>query len=97
MAKDKEEKKKIKRPTAEKRDIRNLKKSMASRVFKSQIRTSLRAFDQALKDQEKDQIQQKLNGVYSFIDKGVKRGLFKQNKANRIKAAAAAKVAAQAS
>ncbi|MFZ0565257.1 MAG: 30S ribosomal protein S20 [Chlamydiales bacterium] len=86
-----------KRPTAEKRDIRNDKKRMINKMFKSQVRTTMRAFEEALQSHEKDQAKEKLNAVYSVADLGFKRGLYKKNKANRIKARAAARVAQQAS
>jgi len=88
MAKEKEEKKKVKRPTAQKRDIRNSKRRLLNKSFKSQVRTAMRSFEDALKAKDKDQIQQALNGVYSMMDKGVKRNIYKRNKAARIKARA---------
>lgn len=82
----KEEKKKTKRPTAQKRDIRNNKRRMLNKSFKSKVRTVMRSFEEALKGEDKDQVQSTLNSVYSMMDKGVKKGIFKKNKAARIKA-----------
>lgn len=90
MAK-KEEKKKTKRPTAEKREIRNSKRRLINKSFKSQVRNAMRSFETALKANDKDQIQQTLNSVYSMMDKGVKRGIYKHNKAARLKARACQK------
>lgn len=81
-----EEKKKTKRPTALKRDIRNNKRRLINKSFKSQVRTSMRTFEESLKSKDKEKIQLALNSVYSMVDKGVKRGIYKRNKAARIKA-----------
>lgn len=92
MAKD--EKKKTKRPTAQKRDIRNSKQRLINKVFKSQVRTAMRSFEEALKGNDKEKIQQSLSSVYSMMDKGVKRGIYKHNKAARVKARTTQKVLA---
>ena len=92
-----EEKKKKKRPTAEKREIQNQKRRLQNRVFKSSVRTTLRTFDEALKARDKESVQETFSKVYSMLDKGVKRGLISTHKAGRTKARAAAQVAAQAS
>jgi small subunit ribosomal protein S20 len=96
MADDKE-KKKTKLPTAQKRDIRNAKHYAINKTFKSRVRSAQRSFDEALKAGEKEAIQETLNGVYSLMDKGVKRGIYKLNKASRTKkrstVLAAAKIA----
>lgn len=92
MAKE-EKAKKVKRPTAEKRDITNEKKRMGNRMFKSQVRTAIKDFEAALSTGETKEAEGAINQVYSMMDRGVKRGVFKQNKANRLKSRAKAKVA----
>lgn len=92
----KEETKKTKRPTALKRDIQNEKKKLINKTFKSRVRTATRSFDSALEAKDKEMTQEKLSAVYSAIDKGVKKGIFKRNKADRMKARATKKAAAQA-
>ncbi len=94
MAKEKEEKKKVKRPTALKRDQRAEKMRLINKSFKSNVRTTIRTFDEALKSQDKKQVQEALSGLYSVMDKGVKRGIYKANKASRIKSRATQKVSA---
>lgn len=84
MAEDK--KKASRRPTALKRDIQNEKKRLLNKAFKSKVRTAMNSFESAVKSQEKELISQSLNYVYSLMDKGVKRGIFKANKAARTKA-----------
>lgn len=83
---EKEKKKKTKRPTAEKRDIRNAKRRDENRMFKSQVRTSLRSFGDTLGKGDRTLASEALNKVYSLMDKGVKKGIYKLNKANRTKA-----------
>jgi small subunit ribosomal protein S20 len=81
----KEEKPKTKRPTALKRDLRNEKMRIINKSFKSNVRTTMRTFEEALQGQDKNRIQTALNEIYSVMDLGVKRGVYKPNKAARIK------------
>lgn len=83
-AKKAETKKKC--PTALKRDKQSKKRNLENRSFKSRVRTAIRAFEQALSVKDKDKMQVSLNSVYSLMDKGVKTGVFKKNKAARTKA-----------
>ncbi|NGX60705.1 MAG: 30S ribosomal protein S20 [Chlamydiae bacterium] len=92
-----EEKKKNKRPTAQKRDIRNEKRRVINKSFKSEVRTTMRTFEGAWKNQDKEKTEEILKMVYRMVDKCVKRGIYKPNKAARIKATAYAQCAALAS
>jgi len=83
--------KKTKRPTAQKRLIRSEKQRMVNKAFKSRVHTAVRSFAKTVEEKEAGAIEQSVNTVYSLMDKGVKRGVFKQNKANRLKAAFALK------
>ena len=74
---------KKKTPTAKKRDIQNDKKRLRSRAFKARVRTALNAFEKAAK--EGGDAKAELNAVYSMMDKGVKRGVYKLNRASRTK------------
>lgn len=93
MAEKKEDKKKTKRPTAVKRDYQNAERALRNQMAKSKTRTALRSLDTALQKKEPAQVKLALQNVYSALDKGVKTGLFKSNKANRLKARAATKAA----
>ena len=78
--------KKPKTPTAQKRDLQNKKRREQNKSFKSRVRTSIRSLDNSLSANEKqDSFSFQLNQIYSLIDKGVKKGLYKRNKAARIK------------
>lgn len=85
-----EEAKKKKLPTAQKRILQNKKKHALNRSFKSKVRTAIRSFESALSSGEKEKMQAALNTVYSLMDKGVKKGVYKQNKAARVKSSLSA-------
>jgi len=87
-------KNRIKRPTAEKRMDQNEKHRIINKVFKTKMRTTVRTFETSLKSGKSETIKECLNSIYSMMDQGVKRGIFKQNNANRTKARSTAKAAA---
>lgn len=94
MANEEAKKKKEKVPTAIKRDLQNVKKRFQNRVFKSQVRTAIRGFEDAISKKDANSIKENLDAVYSLMDKGVKNGNFKINKASRTKSRLAARAAA---
>lgn len=94
MAKE-QEKKKSKRPTAEKRMKQNEKKRLENKQFKSQVRTAVRRYEDCLTKTDAAKTKEALSLVYSMLDKGVKKGIFKLNKAARTKARLTARSAAQ--
>lgn len=95
----KDEKKKAKErvPTAKKRDLQGEKRAVRNRAFKSTLRKKVRTLKEAVEKKDKESLGPILNEVYSLIDKGVKKGIYKKNTANRSKsrlAASALKVTA---
>lgn len=92
--KDAKKKSKAKRPTALKRDIQSKKHRLRNRSYKSAVRTSLRDLQETLDKGDQKLSQEKLNEAYSILDKCVKAGVFKLNKASRTKARLAARFAA---
>ncbi len=90
----KEKKQKTKRPTPIKRDLQNEKRRLINRSFKSTVRTVVRAFEGALESKDQTQIQERLKAFYSAMDQGAKRGIFKKNKADRLKSRAYQKTVA---
>lgn len=86
MAEAKEKTAKVKRPTPLKRDIQNEKKRERNKSFKTNVKSAIRNFEAAMPKGDEAVIKEKLNQVYSLMDKGVKRGIFKLNKASRTKA-----------
>lgn len=92
MAKEGENKK-IKRPTALKRDIQSKKRRLRNKTFKSSVRTAIRKFESSLIQGDAASTKEALNDVYSLMDKGVKKGVFKLNKASRTKSRLTARLA----
>lgn len=85
MAEQRKDAKKKKCPTAQKRVKQSEKCRALNRSFKSSVRTAINAFERALSDGKKEGIQSALSKVYSLMDKGVKKGIYKENKAARTK------------
>jgi small subunit ribosomal protein S20 len=92
MDKKKEAEKKTKRPTALKRDLQSEKRRLINKSFRSELRTAVRVLDEALEKKEVPAIESAFNKLQAQVDKGVKRGVFKKNKANRTKSRIQAKV-----
>ena len=80
MADDKKKKAKTKTPTAVKRELQNEKRKLLNKAFRSKVATVIKALSSAGSD-----LAPKLSAVYSMMDKGVKKGVFTQNKASRFK------------
>jgi small subunit ribosomal protein S20 len=76
---------KKKRPTALKRMKQDEKRNLRNRSFKSSVRTAIRSFEAAFSAKDKDKMQAAINAVYSLMDRGVKQGVYKKNKAARTK------------
>lgn len=91
MAEETKEKKKERRPSAKKRDLQSEKRRLINRDFKSQVRTAIRALEEDLSKKDAALNKKHLSAIYSLMDKGVKKGIFKANKANRSKARLAAR------
>ena len=83
--KEAEKKKGAKITSAKKRDKQGAKRRVANRGFKATVRTAVRAYEEALTGSDKVAAQKQLDAVYSLVDKGVKTGRYKANKAARTK------------
>lgn len=91
---EEEKKGKQRRPQAKKRDIQSAKRRQRNRAFKSKTSSAMRSF-QALVTSKEGSAKDQLKAIYSLMDKGVKTGIFKQNKANRIKSKFSRKLLAE--
>ena len=91
MAEDSKKSQKKKIPTARKRIIQDTKKRGINRSFKSRVRRAICFFEKVLSSGEKEKIKPSLSAVYGLMDKGVKKGVYKKNKAARIKSRLALK------
>lgn len=89
------EDKKVKRISSpQKRDKQNSKRRLENRGFKAEVGTAIRSYETSLKGADKTVAKEKLNAVYSLMDKGVKTGRFKINKAARTKSRLTSKLGA---
>lgn len=95
MADESKKKAAVKKPSALKRDIQNEKRRMRNRSYRSSVLTAIRGFESAVaKKEEPAAVKSKLNTVYSLMDRGVKKGIYKSNKAARTKSRLTARFAA---
>lgn len=86
---------KKRRPSALKRDLQNARRRLRNRSQKSEVVTAIRNLTDSLSKKESaDVTNQKLGALFSLMDKGVKKGVFKANKAARTKSRLAARVKA---
>lgn len=87
MAEEKKEKdaKKEKKPTALKRDAQSKERNLRNRSFKSKVSTAIGSYKESLTQKDPTKAKVQLNSIYSLMDKGVKKGIYKSNKANRVK------------
>lgn len=92
----KKEAPKERRPQALKRDLQSKKRRTQNRAEKSRIKTAIRQLDELKAKGDVEKVKESLNEVYSLLDKSVKKGVFKQNKASRTKSRLAARVLATA-
>lgn len=87
MAEDKKVEAKVKKPSALKRDLQNEKTRLRNRSYRASVLTSIRTLESSLTQKDAPEaVKTKLNAIYSLMDKGVKSGIFKPNKAARTKA-----------
>jgi small subunit ribosomal protein S20 len=75
-----------KRPSALKRNLQSERRRLKNRSFRSSVNTAIRSLEGALAQKEDPaKIKSHLQEIYSIVDKGVKRGVFKPQKAARTK------------
>jgi ribosomal protein S20 len=84
---------KTRTPSAKKRDIQSKNRNVQNRAFRAKVLTAIRAFENAISKGDKGVMKQKLDLIHSLMDKGVKTGKFKQNKASRTKSRLQKKIA----
>ena len=89
---DEKKTKKTKVPSALKRDLQNEKRKILNKGFRSRVSTAVKLFNESTKATAATS----LSAIYSLMDKGVKKGIFKKNKADRMKSRITKKMAAKA-
>lgn len=95
MADEKASKKeaKVKRPSALKRDLQNEKNRLRNRSHRASVQTAIRNLNEAISKKESiDTVKARLDAIYSLMDKGVKKGVYKPRKASRTKSRLSARV-----
>lgn len=91
MAKQEQDKnKKVKRPTAQKRELQAEKRRLINKACRSEIKTAIRVARHASAQADKEAKFQAMKAAYSLLDKAVNKGVIKQNKASRLKSRLAA-------
>lgn len=74
------------KPSALKRDQQSEKRRLRNRSYRASVLTSIRSLESSINQKEPaESIKSKLNLIYSLMDKGVKRGVYKAQKAARTK------------
>lgn len=92
MSKEKKPETKQKRPTALKRDMQDKRRNLRNRSYKARVRTAIRGLEATLTSGDQAKAQESLTLVHSLMDKGAKMGIFKDNKASRMKSRASARL-----
>jgi small subunit ribosomal protein S20 len=76
----------VRQPSALKRNIQGEKRRLRNRSFRSGALRAIHSFESSLSKKEASQdVQAKLQAVCSIMDRGVKKGIYKPNKASRTK------------
>ena len=96
MANEPKEKevKKVKRLTPLKRQDQNDKRRVQNKALRSRLRSTVKAFLDSLKKGTKEEQMACFSEVSSLVDKGANKGVFKKNKASRVKARLTARLQA---
>lgn len=77
---------KQKKPSALKRDQQSERRKIANRSYRASVQTAIRGFQESIANKESaDSVRKKLDDVFSLMDKGVKKGVYKRQKAARTK------------
>lgn len=85
---------KTKRPSALKRDLQNEKSRLRNRSFRASVLTAIRGLNDSISQKESlEAVKTKLDAIYSMMDKGVKKGVYKSQKAARTKSRLAIRIA----
>lgn len=70
---------------SKKRAKQDIKKRARNKSRVSSVRTYIKKFLNLINLEKKELAEKDINKVFSQIDKGVTKGVFKKNKANRLK------------
>ncbi|MBM3208140.1 MAG: 30S ribosomal protein S20 [Chlamydiae bacterium] len=85
---------KARKPSALKRDIQSDNRRLKNKTYRSTVSSAIKSFQQSLSQNDAGSVKEKFGIVCSLMDKGVKKGIFPKNKANRTKSSLSKKVSA---
>lgn len=85
---------KAKKPSALKRDAQSENRRLKNKTYRSTVSSAIKSFQQSLSQKDEGSVKEKFGIVCSLMDKGVKKGIFPKNKANRTKSSLSKKVSA---
>jgi small subunit ribosomal protein S20 len=71
--------------SAQKRNKQSLANRQKNKSYKSKVKTAIKDFSDSLTEKNAEKAQEKLNTVFSLMDKGAKKNIFKLNKTSRVK------------
>ena len=95
MAEKEKEEKKVKVATAKKRQLQDMRKRVQNKAYRSEVKTAYKAFLTSLKQKDTEKQMSAFSSLASLVDKGVNKGIFKLNKASRVKARMSARLQAK--
>jgi small subunit ribosomal protein S20 len=93
MAEDKKSIK-AKKPSALKRDAQSENRRLKNKTYRSTVSSAIKTLNHSLTKKDPAAAKENFSLVCSLIDKGVKKGIFPKNKANRTKSSFALKISA---
>ena len=94
MAADNKKNVKAKKPSALKRDNQSKARRTKNKAYASTVSSAIKSFEASLSQKDVAATKEKLSLVCSLMDKGVKKGIYPRNKANRTKSNLSQKVSA---
>jgi small subunit ribosomal protein S20 len=93
-AAEKKKEGKQRQSSAKKRDLQGEKRRLRNRSYRAEVSTAIRGLEQGIAEKEAPEaLKLKLSSLFSLMDKGVKRGVYKVQKASRTKSRLAARLA----
>ncbi|HEY4255414.1 MAG TPA: 30S ribosomal protein S20 [Chlamydiales bacterium] len=93
-ATEKKKEGKQRQTSAKKRDLQSEKRRLRNRSYRAEVSTAIRSLEDGIAQKEAPEaLKLKLSTLFSLMDKGVKRGVYKVQKASRTKSRLAARMA----
>jgi small subunit ribosomal protein S20 len=79
--------------SAQKRNLQSEKRRVKNRSYRATVLTAVRSLDKAIQEKATPElIRTQLHTIYGLVDRGVKKGIYKTNKAARTKSRLSSKI-----